>query len=290
MKKLIIPSKRLLLALYLGMWTVFIVAGIVWLTIFLVGTLSDSFADEAQAAAEPDTFDSVVALTERKVARHLGEWEFSEPKLPGHFHHIGHWYESDDVTFCIKCHGPIPHSRSPKERAFLNMHSLFISCQVCHVREHDGVAPAGYGWIDITGGSLCDNPDMTDHVWGEYGAKIIALAGSGQNARPVVLKEEEDFAAKMRQRIASLSEQQKAIGNRFIHRQCSDSPVRCSDCHNTEKPFLPYADLGYSSERTEFLISAEVADLAIHYETFYLPNLLNTGQQQAPGTTGDQDK
>nr|MBC8372288.1 hypothetical protein [Planctomycetota bacterium] len=234
-----------------------------------------------------DVFDSVVALTEKKVVRYLGEWEFLEPKLPGHFHHVGRWYQSDKWNFCIECHGPTPHSRAPQQRAFLNMHNLFISCQVCHVQEQEGIAPTRFGWVDVSNGKLCANPGMAEGVWGEYGAKIVPLKGAGENLQPATLDEEETFAAKFRKQVDNLDDRQKVVGNKFIHRRCVEAPVRCADCHNSEKAFLPYTALGYSSERSEFLVSAEVVDLVARYETFYIPNLLRIDEQSRGQTKED---
>ena len=47
------------------------------------------------------------------------------------------------------------------------MHNLFISCQVCHVREQEEIASTRFGWIDIVNGQLCSNPDMAEGVWGD---------------------------------------------------------------------------------------------------------------------------
>jgi hypothetical protein len=267
--------KKYLLVLYVGLWSVILVAACIWLIMFLIGTLGY----RQDQTPELNVFDSVVALTEQKVVRYLGDWEFLEPKLPGHFHHIGRWYQSDKWSFCVKCHGPTPHSKAPQQRAFLNMHNLFISCQVCHVREQEGVAPTRFGWVDITNGQLCSNPDMAEGVWGEYGAKIIQLKGAEENPQPVTLDEENDFAATFRKRVDDLGDRQKVIGNRFIHRRCVDTPVHCGDCHNSEEAFLPYTALGYSSERSAFLVSSEVVDLVGRYETFYMPNLLKADEQ-----------
>jgi hypothetical protein len=267
--------KKYLLVLYVGMWSVVLIAACIWLILFLIGTLGY----RQEKTPEKDVFDSVVALTEEKVVRYLGDWEFLEPKLPGHFHHVGRWYQSDKWSFCVKCHGPTPHSKAPQQHAFLNMHNLFISCQVCHVREQEGVAPSRFGWVDITNGQLCSNPDMAEGVWGEYGAKIIQLKGAEENPQPVTLDEEDDFAATFRKRVDDLDDRQKVIGNRFIHRRCVDTPVRCGDCHNSEEVFLPYTALGYSSERSDFLVSSEVVDLVGRYETFYMPNLLKADER-----------
>jgi hypothetical protein len=278
-------SGRGMLLLYVAMWSVLLVAAGGWLTLYLVRTLGNPLAGKDKHVAKLKVFDSVVALTEKKVARYLGEWEFQEPKLPGHFHHIGRWYQADTRNFCIHCHGQTPHSRSPQVRAFLNMHNLFISCQTCHIREKQDVVPTRFGWADITTGQLCSSPDMATLPWGEYGAKIVPVTGPEKSPVCITLDEEEAFAAEFLKHMNELSDQQKAVGKTFVHRRCTETPVRCSDCHNIQKAFLPYAALGYTKERTTFLMSAEVADLVARYETFHMPSLLKAGepaQQETP--------
>lgn len=120
---------------------------------------------------------------------------------------------------------------------------------------------------------------MEEGVWGEYGAKIVPVKGSGNDVKIASLDEEEVFAAKFRKEVDHLDDRQKVVGNKFIHRRCIETPVRCGDCHNSEKAFLPYTSLGYSKERSSFLVSAEVADLVARYETFYIPNLLRADEQ-----------
>ena len=280
MSKKFIRSRQLFLFFYVTMWSILLIGSATWLTIYLVGTLGNPLAGKEPEPAAAEVFDSVFALTNKEVVRYLGEWEFHEPKLPGHFHHIGRWYQSDEWNFCIDCHGPIPHSRSVQERAFLNMHNLFISCQTCHVQESEGVAPNHFGWVDITTGDFRPNPEIVEGVWGEYGAKIVPLTKNSEPPQPINLEEEQEFATQFRQRMINLNDSQKVIGNKFIHRKCTENPVKCSDCHNGEKQFLPYTALGYSDERTAFLISAEVVDLVKRYETFYMPNLLKPQQQE----------
>ncbi|MCF7975892.1 MAG: hypothetical protein K9N55_18895 [Phycisphaerae bacterium] len=267
-------------------WIVVLGAAFWWLTLYLIGTLGDTFAEATPAASAMTSIDSVVALTEKKVVRYLGEWELQEPKLAGHFHHVGQWYQADTQNFCIKCHGAAPHSRSPQLRAFLNMHNLFISCQVCHAREQADSQPTRFAWLDLNTNQLRENPDMEQGVWGEYGAKIVPLMDAQGDPKPLILAEEASFTTDFRKRMDGLTDSQKAKGNKVIHRRCIDVPVRCYDCHNTQEAFLPYTNLGYSEDRASFLVSAEVADLVARYETFYLPNLLNT---QAPTgeDTGD---
>ena len=272
--------KKLFLLLYVVLWGVLLGAASVWLTRFLIGTLRAPHLGEDTHLAQAKIFDSVVALTEKKVVRYLGEWEMQEPRLPGHFHHIGRWYEADKANFCIKCHGQTPHSNTAQVRAFLNMHTLFISCEVCHVREQAAVAPTRFAWSNITDGQLCPSPDMSEQPWGEYGMKIVPVKETPGGLQPVTFDEEEAFAAEYFKRRDKLTDQQKVLANQFIHRRCSGTPVRCSDCHNQQQAFLPYVTLGYAPERAAFLMSTEVVDLVRRYETFHLPTLLNPQDQE----------
>jgi hypothetical protein len=270
------PTKKVFLTLYILTWCILLIAAGVALTVFLVGTLGDPLPAQAETKPGAELMDRVVALTERKVDRFLGEWEFSEPELPGHFHHVGRWYQTDTTNFCIDCHGAIPHSRSPKIRAFLNMHNLFIGCQVCHVREHEAGTVSQFGWIDTSTGKTTPPPEMFPGVWGEYGAKIFPMDGPAEDLQPLRLIDEEALAEEIRKNKKPLNDSQKVKANKFIHRRCSEDPVSCLDCHNTQQVYLPYTDLGYRQERADFLVSAEVADLVARYEVFHMPNLLNT--------------
>jgi hypothetical protein len=256
-----------------------LIAAAAWLTIYLFGTLGTSpgrggaRATAARAGGTAQEFSSVLALTERKVQRFLGEWEFAEPHLPGHFHHIGRWYQLDQWNFCVDCHGQTPHSRKPQVRAFLNMHNLFITCQVCHAPARE--QPARFGWAALADGAIVPNPAMTPGVWGEYDAKITALEGPPESPRPFVLAEEKAEAAEFTAKMNGLSGEQRAQGNKRLHRRCAQNPLTCAECHKREKPFLPLADLGYAQERADFLVSAEVVDLVQRYEEFHLPKLLD---------------
>ena len=281
------PATKGLLLLYVGFWSVLLTAAGGGLTLYLSGTLGDPLNGKAAQGPDLKAFDSVIALTEKKVVRYLGEWEFLEPKLPGHFHHIGRWYQADTQNFCIHCHSQTPHSKSPQARAFLNMHNLFIACQTCHVREDEKTAPTRFGWVDIAHGQLRDSPDLANLPWGEYGAKIIPLTGPRESPQPVTLAEEESFAAEFVKRMDKLGDQQRIVANRFIHQRCIETPVRCSDCHSAQKAFLPYTTLGYSSERATFLMSAEVADLVARYEIFHMPTLLKA-EEQVNKDTGEK--
>lgn len=264
-------------------WSALIVVPAVWLTAFLIGTLGNPFWENSQAVR-----DRAVAPAEKKVERYLGEWEVPESNTSSHHDNIGREYEPDKWNFCIKCHGPAPHSRTPKERDFLNMHSIFMSCYICHVREQKDVLPKYFGWMDLSSGLLRSNPRVDKSVWGEYGAKIVLL-NSGKDPQLVKLEDEEAVAVKLTEDVGKRCDHRKKIRNKFIHRHCVETPVHCIDCHNSEKTFLPYTELGYTAERTAFLVGEEVAGFARYYETFCVSKPLNT-ESHTPEATSDSAK
>ena len=54
------------------------------------------------------------------------------------------------------CHGPLPHAERIEVRAFLNMHSTFVDCMVCHT---DGTPEnASVAWHDAESGDQVDQP------------------------------------------------------------------------------------------------------------------------------------
>ena len=52
-----------------------------------------------------------------------------------HFHIIPAWYSPDPANSCTAagCHEPLPHGERKEDRAFLNMHTTFVDCQLCHL-------------------------------------------------------------------------------------------------------------------------------------------------------------
>jgi hypothetical protein len=164
------------------------------------------------------------------------------------------------------------------------MHNLFTSCQVCHTREVNGQKPTRFGWEYLETAELGPSPDMKGEAWGEYGAKIVPILGTGDDSRPVTLAEEEAAAAELQRGASSLSGQQRNQLNKLIHRRCAENPVLCGECHNPAAPLLPFADLGYSTERAAFLVSAEVVDMVQRYEEFHLPKLLNSFEKNGTKT------
>ena len=75
-----------------------------------------------------------------------------------HFHVVPAWYSPDPANTCTEggCHEPLPHGERKEDRAFLNMHTTFVDCQVCHL---DAEVPgADVRWVTLADRSVQDAP------------------------------------------------------------------------------------------------------------------------------------
>jgi len=75
-----------------------------------------------------------------------------------HYHVIPSWFNQDPRNGCTEsgCHEPLPHGDDKGSRAFLNMHSSFLDCQVCHVEAP--VQTSDLAWIDLEDRQRRDPP------------------------------------------------------------------------------------------------------------------------------------
>jgi len=69
-----------------------------------------------------------------------------------HYHAVDRWMQPDLRAGCLTsgCHDPIPHKRSKELRAFANLHSTFMSCEVCHTTP--SATPMPSVWADLRTG------------------------------------------------------------------------------------------------------------------------------------------
>ncbi len=75
-----------------------------------------------------------------------------------HFHAIPTWYEPDPGNACTNsgCHSALPHGERKEVRAFLNMHTTFVDCQVCH-RDQD-LHGVGLTWLSLEDRTEVEDP------------------------------------------------------------------------------------------------------------------------------------
>jgi hypothetical protein len=77
-----------------------------------------------------------------------------------HYHEAGPPMLADRSNGCTisGCHEPLPHSRSVYVRSFANLHSTFLTCQMCHAPVEQ--KPVKAAWVSTTTGLVTEPPAL----------------------------------------------------------------------------------------------------------------------------------
>ena len=97
--------------------------------------------EKEEQTIEKSTFEKIILESDERVKHYLGYRILEEVRIKGHFHHIGFDIGPDKRSYCVECHGDMPHDAAKDIRAFLNMHAFFVGCQTCHVRQLPDMTP-----------------------------------------------------------------------------------------------------------------------------------------------------
>lgn len=243
-------------------------------------------------AAEEDTsFEEVILKGEELVKHYLGHKILETKRFKGHFHHVTTEIGPDNHSYCASCHGDMPHSQIKELRAFLNMHSFFISCQTCHVRLTDEQKTGIYKWYSRETGEIVSSP-VKDSAAGTYRAKIVGFVMEDGKPTRIDTKKRVKFVQDYRRHEDKLTQSQKSHAKNVIHQIISRQPHICQDCHQKENPLLPLASLGYPKERIDAIVSTEAVGMINKYTEFYMPRMLHPGQgkEEVEGKVQENEK
>ncbi len=138
------------------------------------------------------------------------------------------------ATFCRSCHQQYPHRSNVRKRAFLNMHSRYISCETCHWR------PEGkqltYAWAKVLGSS---------HAQG-----MIVPGLKGEQA---LIMENSPWAHALKQKWEEADGAGRIEIKAKLHHPLRTKGPGCGACHGNEDALLDYGMLGYKPQRAREL-------------------------------------
>lgn len=231
------------------------------------------------------SFQELILKSEERVKHYLGYRVLEETRIEGHFHHIDFEMVPDRRSYCVQCHGDMPHDKVRELRAFANMHAFFIGCETCHVRLEGDAQTGVFKWYDRTTGEIVPSPIKPDTLPGTYKAKILPFERTRGKLERIDTQERIDFVREYREREKTLTESQKSKATKMIHSIVSKQPYTCEDCHQQEARVIPFEELGYSKKRIDSIVSTEVVGMIKNYTKFYMPRLLHPGDADE-NTTG----
>jgi len=222
-------------------------------------------------ATKPETASKPVE--EESIFRKILKENGSAPR--GHFHMLDELIAQPEPyqPLCFTCHGTFPHSKEKKVRSLLNFHTGFMACAVCHVRKNPDDKKFSFIWINRTTGIT----SMTvEGEYGKYPAKIFPLRATAQGAEEIIRPVSENSAREYLKLKDKFTPDQAAQAKIKLHERISKKPVFCTECHKKDG-YLDFAQLGFPGYRVNHLTSTEVASMIEKYETFYLPEVINFG-------------
>jgi len=226
---------------------------------------------------EDQPFKKIMLESDETVKHYLGYRVLEEMKIEGHFHHIDYDMEPDKRSYCIECHGDIPHNKTKEIRAFANMHSAFLACETCHVRVAEDNKTGVFKWYARKTGEIIPSPIQEGVAPGLFHAKIVPFELADGKLLRIDDQSQIDFAREYQRTEKTLTEVQKTDAKKIIHKRVDENPYLCEDCHRREDPLIPFEAIGYSKKRADLLVSNEVVGMIRDYTNFYVPEMLHPG-------------
>ena len=199
-----------------------------------------------------------------------------------HFHRIVEFPKlaESERTVCYICHSDYPHSKNTRIRSLLNMHTQYLVCETCHIKERkdrkiiyrwynpsrDNPAGPFFGThYDPRSGNLAPVEDLTSKI-APYYKRGLEIESALQNQDAPLAK---DF---MKVRDQLTPEQRDGVKNKF-HENIRPKGHECRDCH-VKTGILDLKKLGFADNRVADLQQLNIKGAITGNEEVYLPNLL----------------
>ena len=189
----------------------------------------------------------------------------------GYFHESDQPFFTDEKTapLCLRCHGNFCHVKSEEFRSYYNMHTFFLACETCHIRNAPGNMLA-FKWFDDRTGAPVAELKGKD---GNYGAKIVPVREGPAGAERLDAFPEEALALEFLKNKDTYAAGRREDIKKRLMKHISKEPIRCEECH-CANGYLNYMSLGYDSIRSSELSRIEIVRLIQQYKGFRFPVML----------------
>ncbi len=190
---------------------------------------------------------------------------------------------------CFFCHGDYPHSKKVMIRTLLNMHTQFIDCMTCHTDpKKEPEDSYRFAWLNFSGIKVAGPPYGTSIdpdsglliTTDDFYSKIVVYANGKTKPRLLALPEDspdvQEFT-RLKTEGALSDRDMEALKRRF-HASIMGAGRTCSRCHTQQdKSYLPFQELGFSTQRIADLTDLAVIGIIEKYREFYIPSLFMKG-------------
>ena len=184
---------------------------------------------------------------------------------------------------CFICHSDFPHSKNKRIRSLMNLHTQFLLCETCHIKEKPG-AVVVYRWYD----PLEKNPKGPFYGT-SYDPKTESLSrgknlmariapfrrmNNTGNFQSEILQQDAPMARDYMRIRDKLSPEERGVITTKFHEKIKPKGHDCKDCHS-EKSILNFKQLGFSDNRAAHLKTLSVVGLISEYKEFYIPEFFS---------------
>ncbi len=208
----------------------------------------------------------------------------TDPASLKNLHQEEHSYivSLEEDSSCRVCHPLYPHSENNWVRAFLNMHTGFMRCEVCHVKR-ESISGLTYHWDESGKAVFSGKPFGSYYAPASQRAQAaegtlsrIAVFVSDNGAKKPLASATGDVrkAREYMEEEAAMTPEEKEEKLAYFHRQIArkEISVACHGCHSKDT-VLNYTQLGFDGKKAQDLMYLNIRGLITKYKTFYFPDL-----------------
>jgi hypothetical protein len=260
--------------------SVYLIGIIVWLIILFVfaGVVNHlAFSSRGPGLLIPlvkkfqkkETPAQMALIKQREVEEHRQFHHFAEaPQPPAALR-----------PTCNICHTNLPHNKTKKIRCMLNMHTVYLDCDTCHLKKAEGKTVV-YKWSSpveknpkgpFFGTAYDPKTGELEMVYDEF-SKIAPFYEEGGQLTAITHKEDASLARDFVKIQDRLTPEQKKDRTQRFHVDTLAKGPDCQTCHAT-KSILDFKALGFSPKRTIDIEQLNIKGIITKYDVFYLPDL-----------------
>ena len=188
-----------------------------------------------------------------------------------------------DPSSCSVCHNTYPHSQNKLVRAFLNMHTGFMLCEVCHINRKQ-FKQLDYAWYQPQHADFKGKP-FGSYFRSEIGktidptrsiTRIAVFDTSAGSSQLLHHTQDRQKAEAFQQHDHSDDRDAEAKQMEYFHRNIQKKRVSlvCEECHSVPG-ILDFKKLGFDQVKTNKITLLNLKGLVTKYENFYLPKMFD---------------
>jgi hypothetical protein len=197
------------------------------------------------------------------------------------FHHIVPIPQAPETlrSTCYICHTNLPHEKTKKIRAMLNMHTNYLACETCHLKKNEGETVI-YRWYSpvekhpkgpFFGTAYNPETGELEMVHAHF-SKIAPFYEKKRKLTPIVQMGDVALAKHYVKIRDQLTPEQKKSETKRFHIDILPKGLNCQACHST-KGILDFKALGFSPKRIVDIEELNIKGIITKYDEFYLPDL-----------------